>query len=329
MGYTSLTPATQAVLDALTELGQGNVHELADKSGKARSTTDKALKTLADLKLIVPVDTDADPAEGVPTRWTLAEGTDSTPDEIDGPDPAAPGDDEPYYDGDDTGADLAAGTDEPDNDPDPADLPDDIDPFEIRGEPATYDDQIADEGGLDEPSDGDAGQDEQPDTADDTGEQSETGDAADTGPDSGTGQSGEVVDPDSENTPTALPVAVVPAARPGDRKVMAIKGVLADCGEDGATMAVIVAESGIGTGDRHPAAHRDGTGRRRPPSPRPARTVDHRPDQGVRGGPEPGAAPLPGVLPDRQGVGDHPGRDGGDPAAGAGRRNPSRGRSGR
>ena len=34
--------------------------------------------------------------------------------------------------------------------------------------------------------------------------------------------------------------------RPGDRKVMAIKGVLADHGDDGATLDVIVAESGIG-----------------------------------------------------------------------------------
>ncbi|MDI5943656.1 MarR family transcriptional regulator, partial [Micromonospora sp. DH15] len=40
--------------------------------------------------------------------------------------------------------------------------------------------------------------------------------------------------------------AVVQPARPGDRKVMAIKGVLADHGDDGATLDVIVAESGIG-----------------------------------------------------------------------------------
>lgn len=66
MEQLSLTPATQAVLDALTDLGQGDVHELADKSGKARSTTDKAIKTLADAGVIVAVDPDADPAEGTP-----------------------------------------------------------------------------------------------------------------------------------------------------------------------------------------------------------------------------------------------------------------------
>ncbi|MBL6280280.1 MarR family transcriptional regulator [Micromonospora fiedleri] len=84
MENLSLTPATQAVLDALTELGQGNVHELADKAGKARSTTDKAIKTLADAGLIAEVDTDADPAEGTPTRWTLAtsvEAADAVPDD--------------------------------------------------------------------------------------------------------------------------------------------------------------------------------------------------------------------------------------------------------
>jgi len=48
MQYPSLSPAAQAVLTALAGLGHGNVHELADKSGKARSTTDKAIKTLAD-----------------------------------------------------------------------------------------------------------------------------------------------------------------------------------------------------------------------------------------------------------------------------------------
>ncbi|HEY2673708.1 MAG TPA: helix-turn-helix domain-containing protein [Rugosimonospora sp.] len=72
MENLSLPPATQDVLDALTDLGQGNVHELADKSGRARSTTDKALKTLAEAGLIVAVDTGADPAEGTPTRWQLA-----------------------------------------------------------------------------------------------------------------------------------------------------------------------------------------------------------------------------------------------------------------
>ena len=90
MDQLSLTPATQAVLDAVTDLGEGNVHELAEKSGKARSTTDQALKTLADAGLIVPVNTDTDQDEGTPTRWALAtpaETTDTTP-----VDTASPGD---------------------------------------------------------------------------------------------------------------------------------------------------------------------------------------------------------------------------------------------
>ncbi|HEX8345355.1 MAG TPA: helix-turn-helix domain-containing protein, partial [Actinoplanes sp.] len=75
MQHLSLTPATQAVLTALAEIGEGNVHDLSEKSGKARSTTDKAIRTLADAGLIVEVDTGADPAEGTPTRWTLSEAT--------------------------------------------------------------------------------------------------------------------------------------------------------------------------------------------------------------------------------------------------------------
>jgi hypothetical protein len=68
----NLTPATQATLDALTELGEGNVHEIAERSGKARSTTDKALRQLADADLIVAVDLGDDAAEGTPTRWRPA-----------------------------------------------------------------------------------------------------------------------------------------------------------------------------------------------------------------------------------------------------------------
>jgi hypothetical protein len=68
----TLSPAAKATLDALAELGQANVHEVRDKSGKARSTTDKALKELADAGLIVALDTGADPADDTPTRWQLA-----------------------------------------------------------------------------------------------------------------------------------------------------------------------------------------------------------------------------------------------------------------
>ena len=78
MDDINLTPAVKAVLDALTELGEGNVHEIAERSGKARSTVDKALRQLADAGLIVEVDRGDDAAEGTPTRWQ------PTPDAEDG-----------------------------------------------------------------------------------------------------------------------------------------------------------------------------------------------------------------------------------------------------
>ncbi|MGR6318861.1 MarR family transcriptional regulator [Micromonospora soli] len=200
----SLTPATQAVLDALTELGRGNVHELADKSGKARSTTDKAIKTLADAGVIVAVDTDADPADGTPTQWTLAARAE---------DPAAAPDD----------VDLG---DERTSNADEADLADqDLE-------------DAADESGTERTDQADGGEvgadpDEAGDDAEDEAGQTEDG-GEDTEDEDSTGHDG---------SPT---VTVVQATRPGDRKVMAIKGVLADYGDDGATLDVIVAESGIG-----------------------------------------------------------------------------------
>ncbi|NES28100.1 MarR family transcriptional regulator [Micromonospora terminaliae] len=212
MESLSLTPATQAVLDALTELGRGNVHELAAKSGKARSTTDKAIKTLADAGVIVAVDTDADPADGTPTQWTLAhraEDPDAAPDDVD------------------LGDEHAAIVDEADfGDPDVDDA---------AAEPDTGD--TGDTERTDQPGDGEGGtipDDAGADTEDEAG-QTEDGDEDDS-----TG---------GDESPT---VTVVQAARPGDRKVMAIKGVLADYGDDGATLDVIVAESGIG----HPTATR-------------------------------------------------------------------------
>ncbi|MEU2167966.1 helix-turn-helix domain-containing protein [Micromonospora chersina] len=213
MESLSLTPATQAVLDALTELGRGNVHELADKSGKARSTTDKAIKTLADAGVIVAVDTDADPADGTPTQWTLApraEDPDAAPDDVD------------------LGDERAGITDEADfGDPDLDDAAD---------EPDTGDTER-----TDQPDDGEGGtipDDAGADTEDEAG-QTEDGDE-------------DAVDDDSTRDDESRTLTVVQAPRPGDRKVMAIKGVLADYGDDGATLDVIVAESGIG----HPTATR-------------------------------------------------------------------------
>ncbi|MCZ7423775.1 helix-turn-helix domain-containing protein [Verrucosispora sp. WMMA2121] len=207
MENLSLTPATQAVLDALTELGQGNVHELADKAGKARSTTDKAIKTLADAGLIAAVDTDADPAEGTPTRWTPATPTEATD--------AAP---------DDPGGEHTAN-------PDETAQPDGTDLDNPAGEPDTGDTEPADQTGNEINGDEDA--DEEPD---DTADETDRDDASNEGPD----------DEDSGADDEGRTVAVVQPTRPGDRKVMAIKGVLADYSDAGATLDLIVAESGIG-----------------------------------------------------------------------------------
>ncbi|WP_327643668.1 MarR family winged helix-turn-helix transcriptional regulator [Micromonospora zamorensis] len=219
MEQLSLTPATQAVLDALTDLGQGDVHELADKSGKARSTTDKAIKTLADAGVIVAVDPDADPAEGTPARWTLA-----TPSDADAPLPT----------------DAASETDI--GDPDPDDAADQ--PHMEMGHQPTDAVHGAEN---DRPGDGSDDAADTPDTevANSSGSQLDSDDA--TEPDCTT-----VDDADSGEDEQAPTVAAVQPARPGDRKVMAIKGVLADYGDGGATLDVIVGESGIS----HPTASR-------------------------------------------------------------------------
>jgi hypothetical protein len=67
-----LTPSAQRTLDALNT-GPGNVHELAERTGLSRSTTDKAINVLAKADLIVKVDDGGDPADGAPARWQLAD----------------------------------------------------------------------------------------------------------------------------------------------------------------------------------------------------------------------------------------------------------------
>jgi hypothetical protein len=206
MENLSLTPATQAVLKALAELGQGNVHELAEKSGKARSTTDRAIKTLADAGLIVAVDTGADAAEGTPTRWTLSEDAAAALD-------AADLSDEP-----------AAGTDESD---DPA--------FDAADEPDTGDTEQTGDDDSAAPDTGD--RDDEATGMQETSGEDEPDDDADDDDDD---------DDDDTNAPAedGPRTTVITPTRPGDRKVMAIKGVLADH-PDGATIEVIVADSGI------------------------------------------------------------------------------------
>jgi hypothetical protein len=213
MEHLSLSPATQAVLKALADLGQGNVHELADKSGKARSTTDKAIKTLADARLIIAVNTGADPADGTPTRWTLSEAAAAELDAADVTDEPTTGPDEPESGDPDTDA-----ADEPNSgDPD----------ADSANEPETGDTEQHNQSGDDGPATDIGDHDnEAADTQNASGEDKPSGD------DTGTRAEGE----DHK--------AVVPPTRAGDRKVMAVKGVLADHTE-GATIEVIVAESGI------------------------------------------------------------------------------------
>ncbi|MBO4161386.1 MarR family winged helix-turn-helix transcriptional regulator [Micromonospora antibiotica] len=226
MNDLSLTPATQAVLDALTELGQGDIHELAEKAGKARSTTDKAVKTLIDAGLIIAVDADTDQAEGTPTRWTLTTAAGDT----------APPDTEPA-DAHTTGADTT------------------IDQDGVTGERT---DQPAEEPG--ESTDHiESNPDDTSSDRDGTGTGAPPADHDDNAngpdvPDDNAHTSGDDAEPNSDTDmqAEAQPAAAVPAARPGDRKVMAIKAVLADHGDIGATLDVIVTESGIG----HPTAAR-------------------------------------------------------------------------
>ena len=71
MPIEKLTPTAQLTLDALQH-GPGNVHELAERTGRSRSATDKALNDLAKAALIVKVDNVGDSADGAPARWQLA-----------------------------------------------------------------------------------------------------------------------------------------------------------------------------------------------------------------------------------------------------------------
>jgi hypothetical protein len=72
MDIQKLSPSAKLTLDAL-QTGPGNVHELSDRTGRSRSTTDKAINDLAKAGLIVKVDDGGDSADGAPTRWQLAE----------------------------------------------------------------------------------------------------------------------------------------------------------------------------------------------------------------------------------------------------------------
>ena len=265
---STMTPATRAVFDAVHYLGQGNVHELAEQSGKARSTVDKAIKALSDAGLIVPVDTDADAAEGVPTRWTMAEGVadsvtadDTDPDTgaEDGLDDAGtagdfePGSDDAANNADDLGDDSETDDNPADDDPQPGTEPDS---GEATGQEDTpnADDQTTGHDAQDETLQStDAGSDtdnQDPDAVTDEDENPD-GDSDDDDQDPDESDD-EDEDDESDGQPKRASVTVVQQSRPGDRKVMTIKAVLAEYGDDGATLDEIVNESGIG----HPTTSR-------------------------------------------------------------------------
>jgi hypothetical protein len=65
----NLSPAGRDTLLALPD-GPGNVHEVAERTGRSRSGTDKALRELAKQNLIGKVE-GGDPADGAPARWQL------------------------------------------------------------------------------------------------------------------------------------------------------------------------------------------------------------------------------------------------------------------
>lgn len=62
-----MSTGAQQVHDALTEIGQGTVAEIREKTGKSARVTDKAIRELADADLI----TETDPGDGIPASWSL------------------------------------------------------------------------------------------------------------------------------------------------------------------------------------------------------------------------------------------------------------------
>ncbi|WP_144118356.1 winged helix-turn-helix domain-containing protein [Catellatospora sichuanensis] len=230
----SMTPAMQEILDALRDLGRANVNELADKSGRAVSTVHKALKAFTDAGLISEVDTGADPAEGVPSRWTFAEDIAQQAADLGDTDTAGQAEFDAYADPDDHADDEESHAD-PDEDEDVAD--------DDSGDDA--DSEPAEDDTYREESDGEEDVETDDDAAD-----SENAENDDT--DDDTSSDDDEDDDDDDEDDGRIVVTVVQPSRPGDRKIMTIKAVIAEHGDDGATLDEIVAESGIG----HPTASR-------------------------------------------------------------------------
>ncbi|MEU4693752.1 MarR family transcriptional regulator [Actinoplanes sp. NPDC023714] len=207
MDLANLQPSAQAVLRAVAEVGPATAAELVDKTGKSKSTVDRAVKVLVEAGLIVPADPDAD--EGAPARWVLSE---VAADEL------HPGDFHKANATDDAvvdDTDAADSAQEPDSDG--------IEPSENHAE--AEGDGTSDSSGGIEPTDGQ-----------DTDSVGSTGvDASATG-----------------TAPSSSAGARRQNPRFADRRVMSVKGVLAEFGDDGATLDQIVAETGMS----HPTASR-------------------------------------------------------------------------
>jgi hypothetical protein len=68
----NLSSNARAVLDALTALGAGGIADIREITGKAVSTTEKAMRELAAAGLVIEVPAGTDDPADTPTRWHLA-----------------------------------------------------------------------------------------------------------------------------------------------------------------------------------------------------------------------------------------------------------------
>jgi DNA-binding MarR family transcriptional regulator len=140
MDNLNLSPAARATLLALPD-APGNVHEIAERTGRSRSGTDKALRELAKAELIAKID-GGDPADGAPARWQLTDAGHTAAAELDtttaddgaGKAPAvaeAAAGSDPYTDTD-TNPNAAAALEADPTDTEPGDSPD---PDEVPQDP--------------------------------------------------------------------------------------------------------------------------------------------------------------------------------------------------
>jgi len=202
-----LSTGAQQVLDALTEIGQGTVAEIRDKTGKSARVTDKAIKELTEAGLI----TETDPGDGNPASWTItspaAESNAVTDDQ-----PGTATEAQPEAADDQPNADIGAVQDET------VELGD--------GNPAVAD--LGDSSQLDGPAEDNAAEDDSAQDAANAIDEDTTDDG-----------SGAPADDTADKT-EQMPARPKP---PADRRVLAVAGVLGDYPE-GATIDEIAEATG-------------------------------------------------------------------------------------